>query len=437
MLDTLIHVLRAAASFLVALGLIVFVHELGHHVIAKLFGVRVRTFSLGFGKRLWGFQRGGTDYRVSAIPLGGYVRMGGEMPEEATGDPTEFLSKARWKRILVYTAGPAMNVVFSVALMTGLFMWGIQVQGFQGSPPVIGYVDEDSAGAKAGIEVGDRVLTVNGEKVSEWNDFSFAVMTSPERVMNLDVKRGSEHVAVTLVPAKNPRYEYGEAGLWPKAKLLIVDVVGAPARTAGFEPGDEVRSVDGQPLGSIEDFVKYIQGHGGAEVEVEVFRKGEFHALTVVPTDEDGDGLAAIGVSLNFYRKLAFREAVVESVKYNVGIVRQSALIIGKLITREVSARSTLSGPIEIAVISARAAQSGLKDWLLTVAFLSISIGIMNLLPIPVLDGGHITILLVESVMRRDMSIAIKERVTQFGFMVLMVLMAMVIFFDIAKQFPS
>lgn len=437
MFDILFKGVFFVAQFLVALGLIVFVHELGHHVVAKLFGVRVKTFSLGFGKRLWGFQRGGTDYRVSAIPLGGYVRMGGEMPEEATGDPKEFLSKPRWQRILVYTAGPAMNVVFSVTVIAALFMYGIQIQALQNSPPVIGYVDEGSAGAKAGIEPGDRVLEVNGEEVSEWNDFSFAVMTSPERAMTLEVERGDERFEATLVPAKDPRYEFGDAGLWPKLRLLVFDVVGAPAKKAGFEPGDELRSVDGQPVAGSEDFINYIQTHGDTAVEVGVVRQGEHHLLTVTPRDDDGDGKATIGVTVSLYRKLGFGEAVVESVRYNVGIVRQSAVIIGKLLSRELPARSTLSGPIEIAVISARAARSGLKDWLFTVAFLSISIGIMNLLPIPVLDGGHITILLVESAMRRDMSMAIKERVTQVGFMMLMVLMAMVIFFDIAKRFPS
>lgn len=426
-----------ALAFFFALGVIVFVHELGHHVVAKLFGVRVQTFSLGFGKRLWGFEHGGTDYRVSVIPLGGYVRMGGEMPEEATGDPNEFLSKPRWQRVLVYVAGPAMNVVLSVALIAGLFMWGIQIQALQESPAIIGYVEEGSAGEQAGLQVGDRVVAVNGENVSLWNDFAFGVMTSPERPLALDVERTGERFAVTLVPTKDPRYEFGDAGLFPKLKLLVFDVVGAPAQSAGFQSGDELRSIDGHPIAGSQDFIEYIQTHGDTAVDVEVFRGAERHMLTVTPTDPDGDGKATIGVSLSFYRELGFTEAIVESVKYNADIVRQSAVIIGKLLSREISAKSSLSGPIEIAAISGRAARSGFKDLLFTMGFLSISIGIMNLLPIPVLDGGHITILLVESVMRRDMSIAIKERVTQFGFMMLMVLMAMVIFFDIAKNLPS
>ncbi len=433
----MVDILINAGAFLFALSVIVFFHELGHHLVAKSFGVRVNTFSIGFGKRLWGFERAGTDYRVSAIPLGGYVRMGGELPDEATGDPSEFLSKPRWQRVLVYIAGPAMNVVLSVVLIAGLFMWGLQIQALQESPSVIGYVEEGSAGETAGLKAGDRVLTTNGEEVSLWNDFAFAVMTSPERPMTLEVERDDERFEVTLVPTRDPRYEFGEAGLFPKLKLLVFDVFGAPAQSAGFEPGDELRSVDSQPLAGSQDFIDYIQAHADTEVLVEVFRGGERHMLTVTPTDPDGDGKATIGVSLSFYRELPFGEAIVESVKYNVGIVRQSVIIIGKLLSREISARSSLSGPIEIAAISGRAARSSFKDLLFTMGFLSISIGFMNLLPIPVLDGGHITILLIESVMRRDMSIAIKERVTQFGFMMLMVLMAMVIFFDIAKNLPS
>ncbi len=428
--------LTSVPAFLFALGAIVFVHELGHHLVAKFFGVRVLVFSLGFGKRLWGFERQGTDYRVSLVPLGGYVRMGGELPEERTGDASDFLSKPRWQRILVYLAGPAMNVVLSVALIAGVFMAGIEMQAMQDIPAVIGVVEKGSSGEAAGLLPGDRIVRVDGEAVDKWKEVAFVFATSPERPVALELMRNGAAVRAIVIPSTVPRYELGDAGVYPKLLLRLSRILpDSPAKRAGFKSGDEVRRVDGRTVSDVDEFVAYVQAHAATEIQLEVLRGKQLLTVAVVPDEIDGKG--RIGVELGSYRRLSLAEAVVESVKYNIEIVDKSIQLLGMLMTNEIAPKSALSGPIEIAAWSGRAAQRGFKDLLYTIGFLSISIGFMNLLPIPVLDGGHVSILVVESLMRRDLSLGIKERITQLGFMMLMTLMAVVIFFDLSKNLPS
>ncbi len=432
----MVSFLTNALAVLFALGTIIFVHELGHHLIAKLFGVRVPVFSLGFGKRMWGFERRGTDYRISRFPLGGYVRMGGELPGESTGDPSDFMSKPRWQRILIYLAGPAMNVVLSIAVIAGVFMAGIEMQAMQDIPAVVGEVVEDSAGEAAGLRPGDRIVRVNGKAVDKWKDVAFVFATSAERPVELELMRDGAAVRAVVTPSTVPRYEFGDAGVYPRLLLRLSRIFrDTPAERAGFKSGDEVRRVDGRRMSDADEFVAYVQARAATEIQLEVLRRGQLLTFQVVPEDASGKG--RIGVEIGSYRRLSMGEAVVESVKYNLEIIDKSIQILGMLMTRKVAPKSALSGPIEIAVWSSRAAQRGFKDLLYTIGILSISIGFMNLLPIPLLDGGNISILVVESLMRRDVSLGIKERIAQFGFIMLLILMSMVIVFDISKNLPS
>lgn len=429
-------VINSILAFAFTLGIIVLLHELGHYVVAKFFGVRVLTFSIGFGKRVWGFTRGGTDYRLSALPLGGYVRMGGEMAEESTGDPSDFVNKPRWQRILIYLAGPFMNLVLSVGVLTVLFMIGTNLQGLSKVSPVVGYVDAGSAGEKAGLLPGDRILAVDGKPVEYWADFDFAVATAPERKLQLEIERQDQKQSVELVPAKIPRDEYGDAGLFPRLQMRFSVVFdGKPAALAGFHSGDAILRVDGLPIADAKQFIEAIEKRPGQNVEIEFRRLEEVMKLTVVPEDVEGKG--KIGVQLGIFRQLPFREAIVESVHYNLDLVKKTFEVLGKLFKREIAAKSAFSGPVEIVRLSGDAAEQGFDSLFGLIAFLSISIGILNLLPIPLLDGGQITILLVESVLRRDLPLSTKERLAQAGFMVLMVLMAMVTFFDLSKNLPS
>ena len=429
------NLLSNTAAFIFALGVIIFFHELGHLLAAKAFNVRVLTFSLGFGKRLFGFKRGETDYRVALFPLGGYVQLGGEEPGDSSDDPREFVNKPRWQRIVVYLAGPAMNAVLSVLLIAVVFMMGSAVGALRDVPPVVGVVVEDSPAAAAGLEPGDRIELVDGKPVSRWDDVNFALLTSPGRAVELTLERDGRSVNATVVPDVVPRYEFGEAGVFPQLRPRISQVLeDGPAAAAGFQLGDELLSVDGRSVSSDRDFIEQIQARAEQTTSVEVMRDGRLETLTVTPRSENGTG--KVGVVIGYYQRYGPVEALGASVQHNIDIVRQTFAALSKIVTGRLAAKSALSGPIEIAALSGAAARSGFKVLLYLMGVISISIGILNLLPIPILDGGQITILLYESLRRRDLSIKVKQRIQNVGFALVVLLMVMVLYFDLVKNLP-
>jgi regulator of sigma E protease len=422
-------------AFAFALGVIIVVHEAGHLLVAKAFGVRVMTFSVGFGKRLWGFQRGETEYRVSAVPLGGYVRLGGESPEDVDPtDPREFLNKPRWQRILVYLAGPAANIILAILVFSVVFMVGIEVMSFPDMPALIGGVEASSSAAQAGLRRGDRILTVKGEPVESWQDVLLGVMGSPDRPVPLTIRRGQQTLAATVTPKLVPRYDVGDlAGMIPMVRPQVIEIVkGQPAEAAGFRPGDEIRAVDGKPVIDSQAFVDAISPRAGQQVGVQVLRDGRPLTLTVVPRNDNGSG--RIGVKIGFYQRFGPSRAFVEGTRYSVQTVEQIFQILGKIFTRQLSAKGALAGPLEIAKQSGEAARLGFKYLLQLMGFISISIAVMNLMPIPILDGGQIFILMVEGVIRRDLSLRLKEIVSQVGFVMILLLMFVVIYFDVMKS---
>ena len=430
------NLLSNTLAFVFALGVIIFVHEAGHLAIAKAFGARVLTFSLGFGKRLWGFHRSGTDYRVSLIPLGGYVQLGGEDPGEVTDDPSEFLNKPRWQRVLIYLAGPMMNVVLAVGLIAVVFMVGIEVSSLPEIPAVVGSIAEGSPAEAAGLEVGDQIVEIEGRRVDRWDDVQFTFLTSPGQALPLKVRRGASELELVVTPHKVPRYEFGDAGAFPTILPRIAEVLpSSPAEGAGFQPGDEVIGVDARPLAQWEEFVRHIQEHPEVLVTVEVRRQGEPLTLTVVPRAEGGKG--KIGVRPGYFRRLPPLEALAESLRFNYEIAYQTFVVLGKIFSGRLAARSALSGPIEIAALSGAAARTGLEHLLQLMGLISISIAILNLLPIPVLDGGQILILLIEGIRRRDLSLKVKERINQVGLVLIVTLMVVVLYFDLVKNVPE
>jgi regulator of sigma E protease len=433
----LTDILTNILAFVFALGVIIVVHEAGHLMMAKAFGVRVLTFSVGFGRRLWGFRRGETEYRLSLVPLGGYVRLGGENPDEITDDPREFLNKPRWQRILVYLAGPAMNVVLAIVVIAGLFMAGIEVATLPDEPPVIGGVEQGSSAARAGLRRGDLITSVKGQAVEDWREVVFALLGSPERPLPLTVRRGGRTLAAVVTPGRVPREDMGDfAGLLPSFRPQVIKVIdGAPAAAAGFRPGDEIRAVDGRPILDSKAFVEAIADKAGKPVAVQVLRDGKPFDIAVTPRNDGGSG--KIGVQIGFYQRYGPLKAVTESVRYNVQTVKDTFLILGKIFNRELSAKGALAGPIEIAAQSGAAVRRGFKDLLLLMGFISMSIAIMNLMPIPILDGGQIFILAVEGVIRRDLSMRLKEIISQVGFVMILLLMFVVIWFDLMKHVPG
>jgi regulator of sigma E protease len=433
------NIVTNVVSVAFALGVIIVVHEAGHLLMAKTFGVRVLTFSIGFGKRLFGFHRGETDYRVSAVPLGGYVRLDGESPDESSGDPRQFLSKPRWQRVLVFLAGPAMNVVLSVGLFAVLFMIGIQVPDLPAMAPVLGGVEEGSSAARAGLQHGDLIVKVKGEPATSWHEVGMALLTSPDRPVPLEVRRGERTLTVAVTPKRVPQYEIGDlAGLRPttQAEIGIVDP-GTPAAAAGFRPGDIVRSVDGRAVTDRDDLVKAIERHPGQRLAVEVLRGGRPLQLGVVPALKGK--LGKIGVQVLTaapFQRYPPLQALQKSVELNVQIVSDTFQVVSKIFRREMSAKGALAGPIEIASQTGAAVRRSYTELFYIMGFISISIALLNLMPIPILDGGQIFILLVEEVIRRDLSLRVKEVISQVGLVLILMLMVVVFWFDLSKNLP-
>jgi len=425
-------------AFVFALGVIIFVHESGHLAMAKALGIRVLAFSLGFGKRIWGFEHNGTEYKVSLVPLGGYVQLGGEnVEDELTGAPDEFLSRPRWQRALVYLAGPAMNFVLSIVLVGVVFMAGTDVAVLGEVPAVVGTVEVDSPAAAAGLQAGDRIVRAGGKEVERWGEVLFAISTAPEQPVELTVDRGGEILDLTVVPIKVEKYEFGYAGVYPELLPHVSRVVeGSPAEAAGFAAGDEIRAVDGRSIADAADFVSYIQPRADEPIRVTVLRQGTPVDLDVVPRAEEGKD-ALIGVGLSYTVSYPPARAFIESARYNYQITEQIVAVLGRIFTGRLAAKSALSGPIEIAAQSGAAARRGFGDLLFLMGLISTSIAVLNLFPIPVLDGGQLFLLLIEAVMRRDLSLKVKERINQVGFVLIMMLMVTVLYFDLVKNIPS
>jgi regulator of sigma E protease len=328
-------------------------------------------------------------------------------------------------------------VVLAVTLFAALFMVGIAVPNPAGIPPIVGAVEPGSSAAAAGLARGDRVVKANGEPVESWQDLGFALLTSPGKPVRLTVERGSRNLDAIVTPVRDPRYELGDfGGLYPSVRPQVTDVrAGSPAAAAGFRTGDEIRAVDGHPIADNKDFIAYIEKRAGQPVQIQVLRDNHLMTLPVVPRLENGRGI--IGIGIGFYQRYSPGQAIVESLHYNVQIVAETFRMIGKIFTRQISAKGALAGPIEIAAESGAAARTGFKYLLHLMGFISISIAILNLMPIPILDGGQIFILAIEGVIRRDLSLRLKEVIAQVGFVMILLLMFVVIWFDLSKHLPT
>jgi regulator of sigma E protease len=434
------------AAFIFVLGILVFVHEFGHYAVAKLFKVRVEVFSLGFGKRLAGFRRGDTDYRISLLPLGGYVKMAGENPMEArTGDPGEFMSHPRWQRFLVAIAGPAMNVILAVVVLTGVFMFRHEYPAYLDQPAVVGWVMDDSLAQKAGIQPGDKIVAVQGKQNPTWDDVRYKIFGSINQKLPMDVLRGTQTLPLTMTPQvpekEDPGDILGELGLIPGGPSIVSKVEpGLPAGKAGIQVGDEIIAVNGIKTQNSRAIGLYaaLQKSKDASVPIDVLRKGqplEFKLKPqLLPGGPDKEGYR-IGVEIpTEFRteKLPFGAALNAA---TADCKKNSSLIftlLGQLFTVKGTLKQ-FSGPVGIMQESGRAAQAGFIVLLQFMALISLNLAIFNMLPIPILDGGLVLMLLVESVMRRDIKQEVKERVYQAAFVFLVLFAAVVIFNDVSK----
>jgi regulator of sigma E protease len=432
------HIVQNVWWLLVLIGVMILIHELGHYWAARFFDVRVDAFSFGFGPRLFGFRRGETDFRFSLILFGGYVKMAGEQPgDEAASDPRAFLAKPRWQRLIIAFAGPFMNVVLAVGLLTGMFMFRYPKIPTVHSPE-IGYVEPNSAAAKAGVHEGDRIVQIDNQANPTWEDVRFKEVGSPNRSIPIAVERDGKRELLTVTPVLDEKGGGGVAGWDDAMNIRISDVFpNMEAAKAGLQRGDIVVSVNGTPVKSIIKLHEVIRDAGGKPVQLVYSREDKQHSIQITPvkTNMDGQERWMIGVSLEpqyVITRLPLPEALRESVRQNY---RSAGLIykfLQGIVERRMSARS-LEGPIRIAQLSGEAAREGLMAFVALMAMVSLNLAIFNLLPIPILDGGVILLLIIEMVLRRDLSLQFKETIFKLGFVFLMAVVVFVLYNDITK----
>jgi regulator of sigma E protease len=441
--------LRSLISFLIVLGPLVFIHELGHFAVAKWLGIRVEVFSLGFGKRLWGFRRGDTDYRLSALPLGGYVKMAGEnIGEETTGAPDEFQSHSKWHRFLVAVAGPVMNILTAIAIPAVLYMFFFQVPAYKAQPPVVAGLVPTSPSASSDLRPGDRILKVNGADVADWGDVDDRVMLSPKQTVPFTIERAGQQVEVPVAldgfdangeqigllgVRRDPEFD----------KVVVADVVsGMPAEAAGLKAGDTIAAINGTPVwGDRESLVTTINKSPDVPVTLTVRRGDQTFDLAVTPVLDNGVGrIGLVPTPFLITTKLGPIDAIQQSVSANIRFIVLTGAAFGQIFEGNRSLKESLAGPIGISRIAGEAAKQGPESILLLMAMLSLNLGIFNLLPIPVLDGGMIFMLAIEGLLGffgLKMSMVVKERMINVGLVLIVLLMGFVIFNDIQRTFLS
>ncbi len=434
-------------SFVFVLGVLIFVHELGHFLVAKFFKVRILTFSLGFGKRLVGFERGGTDYRISILPVGGYVRMAGEYPtDETVGAPDEFLSKPRWQRLLVGVAGAAMNLLTAVLILAAVFKINYLEPTYLDQPIVVGSMTEKSVAAAAGIEAGDRILKLGDKENPKWHDLEILSITNQATPVAVSVERNGMRIDTTLNPRLVTFPETGERisdfGIQPSIPVQVRKLVaGFPAARSGVQEGDLIVKMGDHPIARTEDFIYLndtIHKSVGKPLVFVLKRGDNTFTKEITPVLDPAHGYGRIGFTPDIPREkinLGLLGSIRKSMQENLRIGGLTFKVLGQLITGKTSPK-TLVGPIGIFKETGEAAKASAADLFRWMSFISLQLGIFNLLPIPVLDGGMIFMLLIESAIRRDLGRVTKERFIQVGFVFLMLLMVYVIYNDAMRLTP-
>jgi regulator of sigma E protease len=430
---------------LVLIGVMIMIHELGHFWAARFFDVRVEAFSFGFGPRLFGFRRGDTDYRFSLILFGGYVKMAGEQAaDDNVKDPRSLLSKPRWQRLIIAFAGPFMNVVLAIGLVTGLFMVKYQRVSDADMQAVIGHVIPDSPAAKAGIQDGDRIVKLDGQDNPSWEDVELKEIAGAYRSMHLTIEHNGKRFDTVVTPTLSERSGVGFAGWDPRGQIQLSSVeAGMPAERAGLKAGDLLMEVNGQPIHSNTKFQEITRSSGGKPIDIVYERNGERRQVTVQPVFAKLDAPARWMIGVLPQRKLdlittklSFPAALNESVRTNSKDAMLIVQFLKGMVERRIATKN-LSGPIGIGVMAGDAARQGPSSFFMLMSAVSLNLAIFNLLPIPILDGGVILMLLVEMAMQRDLSINVKEAVFKVGFVCIMVIVVFALYNDISKYLPA
>ncbi len=433
-------------GMILVLGVIILVHEWGHFIVARFFGVRVDVFSIGFGPRLFGIKRGDTDWRVSALPLGGYVRMAGQDitdidsgDQKPTGAPDELLSKPRWQRALISLAGPAVNLLFPVLLLGVYYSTvGIPKEISLSRPLVITGLPAAQLNDPSGLRVGDTVLSLNGTKNPTWEQAqSISLQAAQSSVLKLQVSNNGVTREVDVPSSTNP---YARTfGYSPIPPVIGEVAIGTPADRAGLQDGDAVHAIDGQKIEHWDQFVDFVRNSGGKTLQLDVERKGTHLSLSVTPLKGVSDGAEntyQVGMLPEFvssYQQVGPIDGVKAASYQTASLVTQTIGVVGKLLSGRVSVKQ-LQSVVGISRTAGQAVAQGAYAVIGFMALISVNLGILNLLPIPILDGGHIVLLSLEGLCRRDFSLAFKERLIQVGLVFLLALVVYVTYNDVARM---
>ncbi|QPJ62677.1 MAG: RIP metalloprotease RseP [Candidatus Nitronauta litoralis] len=444
-LDTLLDFGLRMGAFLAGLAALIFVHELGHFLVARRYGVIVEKFALGFGPKLVGFTKGGTEYLIAAIPLGGYVKMKGEDPNEELEDTTGSFHHAKvGHRIAIAFAGPLFNFIFAILIFAGVYIAGVP-----SLDTTVGNVKEDFPASAAGIKTGDRIVEINGKKIQYWEELLDIVHNSPGKKIDFMIDRSNTLIPLSITPVVDKvtdllgdEKKVGLIGIGSLRNLITYVDKGSAADTAGLKVDDRLVAVDGVPIREIQDLVPTAIDKPGQELIFSVIRDGKQLDLPVTPepkTIKDEKGLSVerglIGLNLGgnmLQQSYSLPGAIIRSLEETWGMIKLIAISIQKMIFGSVPSNS-IGGPILIFQVYGEQAQQGFMQTIRLTALLSINLGLINLLPIPILDGGHIFFFLIEILKGRPVSERNRERAAQVGLFMILSLMVFAFYNDIAR----
>ena len=421
--------------FLIVIGILVFVHEFGHFIMAKRAGVRVEKFSLGMGPKLFGFKKGDTEYVLSALPLGGYVKMAGENPDEdPTGAPDEFQSKTVWQRAKIAATGPLTNIVLAFIIMPLVFMVGTYSEG----PAKVGYVEKGSPAERAGFMAGDVIEEINGRSISDWTRALTLIAVNPDTDVTVIIERQGEKKTLTLRPELATELKIGTSGLVPDMPAEIGKLKpGFPAEQAGVMVNDKIIAVDGKTIYHWIQFSTLVRDSKGSKLTLTLERNGKRMEKIVTPKEDGGRQVIGVEPVMRLvFKKYGFFESLRLGFDKTIESVDLTFITLKKLVTFDLSIK-TLGGPVMIAQMSGQAAAAGLSAFLSLLAMISISLGVLNLLPIPVLDGGMILFLVIEAIRKKPLSRKVMEVSQSIGAGLLITLIAVVSYNDVVRMFFS
>ncbi|MGD2269810.1 MAG: RIP metalloprotease RseP [Desulfobacterales bacterium] len=448
-------------AFIIVLGVLIFFHELGHFLVARLFGVGVERFSLGFGPKIIGKKIGITDYRISAVPLGGYVKMVGEEPDARVDTAQLSLSFAHQhvvKRILIVAAGPFFNILLAVTI----FFLFYSITGIEDIKPVIRHVEKDSAAMQAGLRVNDRIMSIDGKRIESWYGINEAIAESDGKTLSIGAIRDNQPVSIPVVPALKhgndilgDEISYYDIGIsaFPELKPIVSDVnAGFPAAKAGLQKGDQIVSINGIPVESWRQMQTIISSSGGVELTISVKREETVFKVNLTPKmvgrkDHLGKeenryliGISAQQITLPEEDRVTVRlnpvKAAAESLKRTYFVFELTVKSVVKIIAGSIP-KDNLGGPIMIAKLAGEQAKAGIDKLVQFIALISINLAILNVLPIPVLDGGHLLFFFIEMIIGRPVSVKVREIAQQAGMFILIMLMILVFYNDITRYFFS